>query len=63
MKARPRNGVMYMFGGTLYPCYIHCYPQQKWDYVYKGDKVELGYKNMAITITADDFKERWLEVN
>lgn len=63
MKARPRSVVMYMFGGTLYPCYINCYPQQKWDYVYKGDKVELRYKNMAITITTDDFKGHWLEAN
>lgn len=62
MKARPKNGVMYRFG-TLYPCYIHCRPQQKWDYVYKGDKVELGYKNMVITITTDDFKSHWLEVS
>lgn len=63
MKARPRSVVMYMFGGTLYPCYICCYPQQKWDYVYKGDKVELRYKNMVMTITTDDFKGHWLEVN
>lgn len=62
MKARPKNGVMYRFG-TLYQCYIHCRPQQKWDYVYKGNKVELRYKNMTITITTDDFKENWLEVN
>lgn len=62
MKARPKNGVVYRFG-TLYPCYIHCYPQQKWDYVYKDDKVELMHKNMAITITTDDFKRHWLEVN
>lgn len=63
MKARPRSAVTYMFGGTLYPCCIHCYPQQKWDYVYKGDKVELRYKNMTITITTNDFKRNWLEVN
>ena len=62
MKARPRSGVMYKFG-TLYPCYIHCYPQQKWDYAYNGDKVELRYKNTTIAITTDDFKGNWLEVN
>lgn len=62
MKARPKNGVVYRFG-TLYPCYIHCYPQQKWDYVYKDDKVELMHKNMAITITTDDFNKNWLKVN
>lgn len=40
MKARPRNGVMYRFG-TLYQSYIYCHPQQKWDYIYKDDKVKL----------------------
>lgn len=63
MKARPRSAVTYMFG-TLYTCYIYCYSQQKWDYVYNGDKVELRYKNTTITITTDDFKKKnWLEVN
>ena len=28
-------------------CYIHCYPQQKWDYGFNGDKAEMHYKNLT----------------
>ena len=36
-KARPRKYIMYDFG-TLYKCYIHCYPQQIWTYEINEEK-------------------------
>ena len=40
-------------------CWISCYPQQKWEYRVKGDKVTLDRKNISLTIPKTDFEKHW----
>ena len=60
-KARPKSYTMITisaFTGEA-KCFIHCYPQQKWDYSIKGDKVQLIYKNLDLMIPKEDFEKYW----
>lgn len=62
-KARPRKYIMYDFG-TLYKCYIHCYPQQIWTYEINEEKDRVYLcnekKQITIEITILDFKAHWI---
>lgn len=62
-KARPRKYIMYDFG-TLYKCYIHCYPQQIWTYEINEEKDRVYLcnekKQITIEITILDFKTHWI---
>jgi len=66
-KARPKTYVMY----SIYriatfdksaECYIHCYPQQRWDFEqapFNVNSVQLSYKNIIIIIPKEDFEKKW----
>lgn len=62
-KARPKTYTMITisnFTGEA-KCYIHCYPQQKWDYSFNGDKAEMHYKNLDLSIPKTDFEKYFRE--
>lgn len=62
--ARPKRYVVFSirnFTGEA-ECYIHCYPQQKWDYGFNGDKAEMHYKNLDLSIPKADFEKYFREV-
>jgi hypothetical protein len=60
-KARPKSFIMYhitTFDGQA-ECYISCYPQQRWEYRIKENKVTLSRKGISLSIPKDDFDEYW----
>ena len=60
-KARPKTYFIYTLKTFLgdAECWISCYPQQKWEYEIKADKVTLRRKGIALTIPKADFEEHW----
>ena len=43
-------------------CYIHCFPQQKWDCKQdelKANAVQLSRKNITFIIPKEDFEKHW----
>jgi len=59
--ARPKTYVMIKisnFTGEA-KCFIHCFPQQRWNYNIDNDRVELTYKNMDLSIPKSDFERFW----
>lgn len=60
-KVRPKTVCMYSLKGLLGEaiCFIHCYPQQKWEYRVKGNKVTLERKGISLTIPKADFDKYW----
>lgn len=60
-QARPKSFVMYTLKTFLgnAECWISCYPQQKWEYGIKGDKVTLNRKGISLTIPKTDFEKHW----
>ena len=62
MKARPKSYVMYRIVSFLgeAECYIHCYPQQKWDAnIRDNEHVELSRNNIDFIIPKEDFDKQW----
>ena len=60
-KARPKSFVIYSiktFSGDA-ECWISCYPQQRWEYEVKENKVTLRRKGIALIIPKVDFEEHW----
>ena len=52
MKARPKTFVAYTvatFNGDA-EVWVHCWPQQKWDYLEDRGKVILSRKNMSMSL-------------
>ena len=61
MKARPNTFVTYTFGafnGNT-EVWIHCRPQQKWDYQDTIGKVVLRWKNMSMVLPKKEFEKHW----
>lgn len=60
-KSRTKTFVIYTLKTFLgdAECWISCYPQQKWEYNIKGDKVTVDRKGVSLTIPKDDFEKRW----
>ena len=62
--ARPDTYGMYCFGFGNSKCYIHCFPQQKWEYkINEKDKlVELSNekKRISMQIELEDFETNWI---
>lgn len=65
-KARPKSYILYQivtFSGDA-RCYIHCYPQQKWEYAMKGNnQVELTRKEISLIIPKEEFAKHWIIVD
>ena len=60
-KARPKSFVIYSiktFSGDA-ECWISCYPQQRWEYEVKENKVTLRRKGITLIIPKVDFEKRW----
>lgn len=60
-KARPKKYFMLTisnFTGNA-KVYIHCYPQQKWEYSIEDNKAHLFYKTMSLCIPKEDFEKYW----
>ena len=60
-RARPKTFIIYTiktFSGDA-ECWISCFPQQKWEYEVKNNKVTLRRKGIALTIPKDDFEKHW----
>ena len=62
-KARPKRNTMFHVGNFTgeAKCYIHCYPQQKWNYWIKDNRAIIEYKNISLEIPRVEF-EKWFEV-
>lgn len=62
--ARPDTYGLYCFGFGNSKCYIHCFPQQKWEYkINEKDKlVELTNekKRISMQIDLENFEENWI---
>ena len=60
-KARPKTVCVYTIKTFLRDaeCWISCYPQQKWEYEVKGDKVILDRKSITLIIPKADFENSW----
>jgi len=63
-KARPKSFVIYTLKTFLgnAECWISCYPQQKWEYEVKENKVTLSRKGISLTIPKADFEKQWKAV-
>ena len=60
-KARVKTVCVYnikTFTGKA-ECWLSCYPQQKWEYEVKGDKVWLDRKGITLIIPKEEFEKHW----
>jgi len=60
-KARTKTFCIYTLRTFLgeAECWITCYPQQKWEYEIKGEKVELNRKGISLIIPKNEFEKHW----
>ena len=60
-KARAKTVCVYTIKTFLgdAECWISCYPQQRWEYEIKGDKVTLDRKGITLIIPKEDFEKYW----
>lgn len=61
MKARPKTFVTYTvqtFNGDA-EVWVHCWPQQKWDYLEDRGKVILSRKNMSMSLQKEEIEKHW----
>lgn len=58
---RPKQYVLYRYGFE-YKCYVHCYPQQRWEmtaFDNKGVELHNKVKHLTIELSWNEFYANW----
>ena len=59
--ARPRDYLLYRMAtpGEKAKCYIHCFPQQRWETTFDDREVILEHQGITIIIPRAEFEKTW----